>query len=51
VRWVFTHEYIGPYEAATEVTWCTCKPLPTSGLQHLDDIVGAQLAALAGKEP
>jgi hypothetical protein len=49
--WTFTHEYVGRYEAATEVTWCTCDALPPAGLQHVVDIAGAHVAALAAKLP
>ena len=49
--WAFTHEYVGRYEAAAQVTWCTCNALPPAGLQHLVDVVGTHLASLAAKFP
>jgi hypothetical protein len=49
--WAFTHEYVGRYEVATEVTWCTCNALPPATLQHLVDVAGAHVAALAAKHP
>jgi hypothetical protein len=51
VVWAFTHEYVGRYEAATEVTWCTCNAPPPASLQHVVDIVGAHVASLAMKSP
>jgi hypothetical protein len=49
--WAFTHLYVGRYEAVVVVSWCSCKPLPTADLQHVDDVAGAHLAALAAKSP
>jgi hypothetical protein len=49
--WAFVHQYVGRYEALTAVSWCSCKPLRTSDLQHLVNASAASVARAAAKMP
>jgi hypothetical protein len=46
--YVLAHQFSGPYEASTVVTWCSCEPVPMGVVQNGLDAIASHLGALPG---